>query len=73
MGRSGIHIECWWESQKEKDYQEDLDMDWRIVLKYMLENRIEWYGLVSSGSGCESVEGSYERSSEPSISCWEIL
>jgi hypothetical protein len=47
MRRSGIHIGFWWEIQKEKDYQGDLDMDGTILLKYVLKNWLEWYGLVS--------------------------
>jgi hypothetical protein len=49
-GRSGMDLGFWWENQKEKDYQEDLDIDGKVILKCILENRIGWYGLVSSGS-----------------------
>jgi hypothetical protein len=33
MGRRGIHIGFWWESQKERDDYEDLDVYGRIILK----------------------------------------
>jgi hypothetical protein len=33
MGRREIHVEFWWESQKELDQKEDLDVDGRIILR----------------------------------------
>jgi hypothetical protein len=33
MGRRGIPIEYWWESQKERDHYEDRDIDRWITLK----------------------------------------
>jgi hypothetical protein len=33
MGRRGTHIGLWWESQKERDHQEDLDVGGRIILE----------------------------------------
>jgi hypothetical protein len=35
--RRGIHIRFWWESRKERDHWEDLDVDERIVLRWILE------------------------------------
>jgi hypothetical protein len=32
MGREGMHIRFWWESQKERDPWEDLDVGRRILL-----------------------------------------
>jgi hypothetical protein len=29
MGRRGMHIRFWWKSQKERDHQEDQDVDGR--------------------------------------------
>jgi hypothetical protein len=37
MGRRGMHIGFWWESQKERDHKEDLDVGGRIILKWILE------------------------------------
>jgi hypothetical protein len=34
MGRRGMHMEFWWESQKERDHKEDLDIGWTIILKW---------------------------------------
>jgi hypothetical protein len=36
MGRIGMHIGLWWKSQKDRDHQEDLDVDRRIILKWTL-------------------------------------
>jgi hypothetical protein len=33
MGRGGMHIGYWWESQKEREQQEDLNVGRRIILK----------------------------------------
>jgi hypothetical protein len=38
----------------------------KIILRRILENRIGWYGLDSSGSGQGPVEGSCEHCNEPS-------
>jgi hypothetical protein len=40
-GRRGVHIEFWWESQNERDHQEDLDIGGRIILKWIFE-RLHW-------------------------------
>jgi hypothetical protein len=37
MGRRGMHIRSWWESQKERDHYEDLGVGERIILKWILE------------------------------------
>jgi hypothetical protein len=37
MGRRGIHIGYWWESQKEDDYCEDQDVGGWTILKQILE------------------------------------
>jgi hypothetical protein len=33
MGRRGIHIGYWWESQKERDHWEDHIVGWWIILQ----------------------------------------
>jgi hypothetical protein len=35
--RRGMHIEFWSESQKERDHKEDLDVDGRSILEWILE------------------------------------
>jgi hypothetical protein len=37
MGRRGMHIGYWWESQKERDYWEDQDVGGWTILKWILE------------------------------------
>jgi hypothetical protein len=42
MGRAcSTHVGFWWESQKEGDHLEDLDVDGRLILK--------WDGMVWTG------------------------
>jgi hypothetical protein len=36
-GRRGMHVGFWWEIQKERDHSEVLDVDGRIILKWILE------------------------------------
>jgi hypothetical protein len=44
IGRRGMHIGFWWESQKERDHQKDLAIGGRIILRWILD-RMGWYGL----------------------------
>jgi hypothetical protein len=37
MGRKGIHIGFWWESQKEICHSEDVKIVGRIILKWIFE------------------------------------
>jgi hypothetical protein len=37
MEGRGMHIGFWWESQKERDHQEDLDVSERIILEWTLK------------------------------------
>jgi hypothetical protein len=52
MGRRGIHVGSWWESQRERDHYKDLDLSRRIILKWILEkedgvvlNGFIWLGI----------------------------
>jgi hypothetical protein len=45
-----LFTELWWESQKEKGRWENVDVDRRIILKWIKEIW-GWYGLDSSGLG----------------------
>jgi hypothetical protein len=35
--RRGMHVGFWWESQKNRDYSEDLGVCGRIILKWILD------------------------------------
>jgi hypothetical protein len=37
MERRGMYVGFWWECQKERDHDEDLDIGGRIILKRILE------------------------------------
>jgi hypothetical protein len=48
MGRERMHIGFWWESQKEREHEEDLDVCGRIILEWILERYVGvvWTGLI---------------------------
>jgi hypothetical protein len=48
MGRRGMHIGYWWESQKERDHYEDQDVGRWTILKWILRE-IGWDGMVWYG------------------------
>jgi len=41
MGRRGTRTESWWEDLKERDHLGDLDVDGRIMLKWIFK---KWIG-----------------------------
>jgi hypothetical protein len=43
-----MHIEYWWESQKERDHCEDQNVSGWTILKWILERefRMEWIRLI---------------------------
>jgi hypothetical protein len=46
MGRRGMHIGYWWESQKERDYPEDQDGGrWRILKLILGWDDMDWINL----------------------------
>jgi hypothetical protein len=45
-----MHTKFWLGNLKGRDHLEDLGIDWKIILKLIL-NRMEEHGLASSGSG----------------------
>jgi hypothetical protein len=48
MGRRGMRIKFWWESQKGRDHYEVLDVGGRIILKCILErwDEVVWTGFM---------------------------
>jgi hypothetical protein len=68
MGRSGMHIGYWWESQKERNYYEGVDIVGRIILKWILEilDGVVWTGLIWLRIGTKGpVEGCCVHGDEP--------
>jgi hypothetical protein len=47
-GRRGTLIDYWWESQRERDHEEDQDVGGWIILGWILErwDGVMWTGLV---------------------------
>jgi hypothetical protein len=43
-----MHVGFWWESQKERDHYEDLELGGRIKLRWILERSdgVIWTGLI---------------------------
>jgi hypothetical protein len=69
-----MHIGYWWESQKERDHQEEHDVCGCTILKWILD-RMQLYGLDRCGSEQGTVDSSCEHGNEllGSIKYWEIL
>jgi hypothetical protein len=49
--RREMRIEFWFESLKERDHSEYICADGRIILKWILGNRVRGYGLNPCSSG----------------------
>jgi hypothetical protein len=47
-GERGVHIGFWWESRKERNHYEDLDVGGSIIVEWILEGWAggEWTGLI---------------------------
>jgi hypothetical protein len=72
LGRQGIHIEYWWESQKERDHWEDQGVGGWTILKWNLERQdgMVWIGLSWLRIG---TSGEHGNELSGSIKFWEIL
>jgi hypothetical protein len=72
MGRRGMPIRYWRESQKERDHYQDEDVGRWIILKWNLQRQdgVVWAGLIWL-----RIETGGEHGDEPSgsIKCWEVL
>jgi hypothetical protein len=75
MRQSRLHIEYWWESQKEGDHCEDKDIGGWTILKLSLERQVEMVciGLIWLRIGISG--GLLRTRNEPSgsMKCWDIL
>jgi hypothetical protein len=52
-----MHIGFLWESQKERDHWENLDVGWRIMLRWILDRSddVVWTGLIWLRIGTSEV------------------
>jgi hypothetical protein len=63
-----MHTVFWFEHLYGRDHLEDVGIDGKIVMEWMLRKQVGWCRLDSPGLGQESVEGYCEYSNEPSNS-----
>jgi hypothetical protein len=56
----------WWTNLKERDYLEDLDVDERIILKWVLKKWYEGHGLDQCGLGMRHLVDFCECGNESS-------
>jgi hypothetical protein len=71
MGRKGMHIRYWWESQTERDHYEDQDAGEWTILKWILERQD---GVVWSASMWLRIGTSeHGNESSSSIKWWEVF
>ena len=70
-GRTDVHMGLWWGNGKERNHLEDLGMDGRVMLKWILRNVMVMRVLNLAGSGQGQVLGCCEHGYEPwsSIKC----
>jgi hypothetical protein len=69
-----MHKIFWLGNLKGRDHSKDPGIDRRIILEWILGNRVGRCGLEASGSGYGLMAGSCERGNEPSgsIKCGEF-
>jgi hypothetical protein len=46
-GKGEVHTGFWWRKLRERDHLKDVGVDWRIILKWILE---KWDGEARTGS-----------------------
>jgi hypothetical protein len=54
-----MHTKFWLKNLMGKDHLKDLGVGRRILLEWILKNRVGWCGLNSSSSGWGPVVGSF--------------
>jgi hypothetical protein len=47
MGKRGMHIEFWWESRKERDHYEDIDVGGMVWID-LAHDKDQWRALVNT-------------------------
>jgi hypothetical protein len=57
MGKRGMHIGHWWESQKGRDHWEDQGVGGRTILKLILEREdgMDWIDLAQDRDQCRTL------------------
>jgi hypothetical protein len=61
-----LHKISWLEKLRGGKYSEDVGMNWRIILEWVLGNRLGRCELDLSGSGQVPVASYFENDNEPS-------
>jgi len=59
-----MHTIFWLTSLMGRDHSEDIDVDGKVILEFILGNTVGGCGLDASGSGLGPVAGSSEHSNE---------
>jgi hypothetical protein len=59
MGRRGMHIGYWWQSQKERDHWEDQDVgEWTIlewILREIRWDGVDWMDVAQDRDQCRAL------------------